>query len=120
MLKRMPRVKRVNRAIWLGVATLGVFITWWGPAADTAPGALLELRLRCFQRRTPIERPGGGEMSASKNGQPTESAEHGKSLIDWSERRMPALSYLRGEFARSRPLDGIRVAGSRVKGVGPG
>ena len=51
-------------------------------------------------------------MSASRNGVLAESAERGKSLIDWSERRMPALSYLRGEFARSRPLDGIRVAGS--------
>jgi adenosylhomocysteinase len=51
-------------------------------------------------------------MSASKNGTPTESAERGRSLIDWSERRMPALSYLRGEFERSRPLEGIRIAGS--------
>jgi adenosylhomocysteinase len=51
-------------------------------------------------------------MAASKNGQPTESAERGRSLIDWSERRMPGLSSLRGEFERSRPLAGLRIAGS--------
>jgi adenosylhomocysteinase len=50
-------------------------------------------------------------MSAS-NDQPAESAEHGKSLIDWSERRMPALAYLRHEFEQRRPLEGIRIAGS--------
>ena len=48
-------------------------------------------------------------MSASKNG---DAAGRGRSLIDWSERRMPALSYLRGEFEHRRPLEGIRVAGS--------
>src|SRR5271166_3316712 len=51
-------------------------------------------------------------MSGSENGKSNESAERGRSLIDWSERRMPALSYLRGEFERSRPLEGIRIAGS--------
>ncbi len=51
-------------------------------------------------------------MAASKNGAPTEAAARGKSLIEWSERRMPALSHLRDEFARSRPLEGIRIAGS--------
>ena len=51
-------------------------------------------------------------MSSSENGIATECAERGRSLIDWSERRMPALSYLRGEFERSRTLDGIRIAGS--------
>lgn len=51
-------------------------------------------------------------MSASQNGTPSEAAERGRSLIDWSERRMPALSYLSEQFQRSRPLDGIRIAGS--------
>jgi adenosylhomocysteinase len=51
-------------------------------------------------------------MSVSENGKSTESAERGRSLIDWSERRMPALSCLRGEFERNRPLQGIRIAGS--------
>ena len=51
-------------------------------------------------------------MSVSENGKSTESAERGRSLIDWSERRMPALSCLRGEFERNRPLEGIRIAGS--------
>jgi adenosylhomocysteinase len=36
----------------------------------------------------------------------------GKSLIDWSERRMPALSYLSDQFREGRPLDGVRIAGS--------
>jgi adenosylhomocysteinase len=53
-------------------------------------------------------------MSASKiqNGKSTDAAERGKSLIDWSERRMPALSQLRAEFAERRPLEGIRIGGS--------
>lgn len=48
-------------------------------------------------------------MSVSEDTKCTESAARGRSLIDWSERRMPALSYLRGEFERSRPLEGIRI-----------
>lgn len=51
-------------------------------------------------------------MSSSENGKAPDCAERGKSLIDWSECRMPALSYLRSEFERARPLEGIRVAGS--------
>lgn len=51
-------------------------------------------------------------MSESQIGTPLAAAEHGRSLIDWSERRMPALSYLRAEFERTRPLEGIRIAGS--------
>jgi adenosylhomocysteinase len=51
-------------------------------------------------------------MSSSKNAPSAELAERGRSLIDWSEHRMPALSYLRGELERSRPLDGIGIAGS--------
>ncbi|HLI80751.1 MAG TPA: adenosylhomocysteinase, partial [Candidatus Binataceae bacterium] len=51
-------------------------------------------------------------MSASENGMPSDTAERGRSLIDWSERLMPALSYLSDQLQRSRPLDGIRIAGS--------
>lgn len=51
-------------------------------------------------------------MSALKDDAPGELAERGRSLIDWSERRMPALSALRDEFARGRLLSGIRIAGS--------
>src|SRR5580700_11646596 len=53
-------------------------------------------------------------MSASnnQNGKSIEAAERGKSLIDWSERRMPALSHLRDQFAQRRPLEGIRIGGS--------
>jgi adenosylhomocysteinase len=51
-------------------------------------------------------------MSASENQITAEAAERGRSLIDWSERRMPALATLRSELERTRPLDGIRIAGS--------
>ncbi|HSR58852.1 MAG TPA: adenosylhomocysteinase [Candidatus Binataceae bacterium] len=38
--------------------------------------------------------------------------ERGRSLIEWSERRMPALALLKREFAERRPLDAIRIGGS--------
>jgi adenosylhomocysteinase len=55
-------------------------------------------------------------MSASKkeNGKSLDAAERGKSLIDWSERRMPALSHLRNQFAENRPLERIRIGGSLI------
>ena len=50
-------------------------------------------------------------MSAS---QTTDAApcERGRSLIEWSESRMPALALLKREFAERRPLDAIRIGGS--------
>jgi adenosylhomocysteinase len=50
-------------------------------------------------------------MSASQVNDPA-SCERGRSLIEWSERRMPALALLKREFAERRPLDGIRIGGS--------
>jgi adenosylhomocysteinase len=38
--------------------------------------------------------------------------ERGRALIEWSERRMPALGLLRRDFAERRPLEGIRIGGS--------
>jgi adenosylhomocysteinase len=45
---------------------------------------------------------------------PNEDApcERGRALIEWSERRMPALGLLRRDFAERRPLEGIRIGGS--------